>query len=476
MSTGVGELSTGIGELFRLRSGVHRATTESGRVHLIHWPRLESLGVLPDVQRAALDRLSDGRFGLDELRAEGSGHEVDALVDRLRSGGWLRVTVTTADGPSHTLEPVGVPDRKSGGEPPSPARLSPYAVLTPNAGELVLAVPGADCDVRLHDPRAVAVVSRLAQGAEPGELAGDLELDVVGRLLADLAHAGVLDGEPDGGSGAAADELRSRQWSPHELWFHAHSRLSGRRTLGEDIGKTGRFDGVADPLPPLREPAGPSIALHRPDLDALRAEDPPLTAVLEDRASVRTYDDDHPLTLRQLGEFLYRCTSTREKVTPDGVEFLGRPYPSGGASYELELYPLVHRVDGLDPGLYRYDQGGHRLERVDADPAALRRISGVNQTLQDMSEPPQVLLLLTARFGRTMWKYEAFAYALILKHVGILFQVMYLVATAMELSACAVGTGDSEEFAAATGLDPLTEGTVGEFMLGSRPAPERNAQ
>lgn len=464
-------MNAGIVERFRLRPGVHAATAESGQVHLIHWPRVEALGVLSHAQRAMLDRLSVRDCALDELRTEDSAPPAERLVDRLRSAGWLQITVATQDGPLHTLEPLREPDGKPPDDHASPARLSPYAVLTPNAGHLVLAVPGASCDVRLHDARVVALVSRLVEGSDPLDLVGDLESAVVRRVLGDLAWAGVLARGSGATPGPAPDALRERQWSSHELWFHAHSRLSSRRTLGEDIGKTARFEGVAEPLPAVKELSEPGIVLHRPDLDALRGSDPSLTAVLEDRVSDRTYDEDHPLTVRQLGDFLYRCSSTREKVTRDGVAFLGRPYPSGGASYELELYPLVQRVDGLGSGLYRYDQDGHRLERVDADPAVLRRISGVNQTLQDMPEPPQVLILISARFGRVMWKYEAFAYALILKHVGVLFQVMYLVATAMGLSACAVGTGDSEEFAVATGIDPRIEGTVGEFMLGSRHAP-----
>jgi hypothetical protein len=40
----------------------------------------------------------------------------------------------------------------------------------------------------------------------------------------------------------------------------------------------------------------------------------------------------------------------------------------------------------------------------------------------------------------------------------------------MGLAPCALGAGDPAVFAEATGLDPLIEGTVGEFILGSRPA------
>jgi len=87
-----------------------------------------------------------------------------------------------------------------------------------------------------------------------------------------------------------------------------------------------------------------------------------------------------------------------------------------------------------------------------------------------MATPPQVSILVAARFGRAMWKYESMAYALILKHVGVLYEALYLTATAMGLACCALGGGNSQAFAGATGLAPHLEGSVGEFVVGSRPA------
>lgn len=70
---------------------------------------------------------------------------------------------------------------------------------------------------------------------------------------------------------------------------------------------------------------------------------------------------------------------------------------------------------------------------------------------------------------RLSWKYASIAYAVILKDVGVLLQNMYLVATAMGLAPCALGSGDSDLFAKAAGIDYLVEASVGESMLG-RPA------
>src|SRR5262249_59793777 len=84
----------------------------------------------------------------------------------------------------------------------------------------------------------------------------------------------------------------------------------------------------------------------------------------------------------------------------------------------------------------------------------------------------QVLLILAARFARVAWKYESIAYALTLKHVGVVFQTMYLAATAMGLGPCAVGGGDADLFARAAGTDYCAGTSVGGVLLGSqRPGP-----
>jgi SagB-type dehydrogenase family enzyme len=80
----------------------------------------------------------------------------------------------------------------------------------------------------------------------------------------------------------------------------------------------------------------------------------------------------------------------------------------------------------------------------------------------------QVLLILAARFPRLAWKYESIAYALTLKHVGVVYQTMYLAATALGLAPCALGGGDADLFSRAAGTDYWAETSVGEFLLGSQ--------
>jgi SagB-type dehydrogenase family enzyme len=199
---------------------------------------------------------------------------------------------------------------------------------------------------------------------------------------------------------------------------------------------------------------------------------------VEARRSLRAYGDQ-PVTTRQLGEFLYRVARVKslrqvEVETPHGpvtFDMAARPFPSGGSLYELEFYLAVQACDGLDPGLYRYHPQLHRLAKICDETAE------VNHLIHDASSSAaipeasvQVVVILTARFSRLTWKYSSIAYALILKHVGVVYQTMYLTATAMGLAPCALGGGDSDLFARASGVDYYDESSVGEFLLGSRPA------
>jgi SagB-type dehydrogenase family enzyme len=221
------------------------------------------------------------------------------------------------------------------------------------------------------------------------------------------------------------------------------------------------------PALPAAKP-GPRIELPRPDLEVTARADPPFTEVLERRRSVREHDETEPITLAQLGELLYRSARIRRVFTSgDGQEVADRPYPSGGALHELEIYPLITRCRGAQPGLWHYAAADHALEHV-ADPSqatgalvAAARAAGV------MATNPQVVLIVAARFGRVMWKYDVMGYALLLKHVGVLYQTIYLVGTAMGLAVCGLGGGDASDFAVASGLGYHAEGSVGELVVGT---------
>jgi SagB-type dehydrogenase family enzyme len=448
---------------FAFRAGVTCLTTPAGAV-LLNPPRSEKLTRLTPGQRQALKALNLGPATIAELAGLPGGDEVGTLISRLDAGGWLKVAVRRDDGTAlYSILPCGQP-------PPQPATLSPrsavlskFAVLHRDSDGLVLENPLSWCDVRIHDPRLLV----LLDGADAGE--SGLPTGVASQFIEDLQRCGMLVA-----AGGEDRDFDAHSWSAPDLWFHRRSTLGQRNVTWDHFGPTkwakGRF-----PQPPARRTSYPGepIALPAPDLAAKRAQDPTLTAVLEDRVSTRTFDDTHPITIEQLGELLYRTARTRgTQPVGDGEELLSRPYPSGGGIYELELYPVVRNVAGLEPGMYHYDSFDHALRPVaDSDSKAVSQLTKPASATLTGGAEPQLLIVMAARGGRIMWTYEQIAYSAILKDVGVLMQTIYLAATAMGLGACAQGFSDTTAFATTTGVDELQECSVGSIIVGSIAAP-----
>jgi oxazoline/thiazoline dehydrogenase len=106
-------------------------------------------------------------------------------------------------------------------------------------------------------------------------------------------------------------------------------------------------------LPALPPPRGVTI-VELPEVDARegRAAHASFADVLERRRSIRQHAAE-PIDLYELGEFLYRSARVRRIIARDdngGIPYdaTERPYPSGGSTYDLELYVFANRCAGLE--------------------------------------------------------------------------------------------------------------------------------
>jgi SagB-type dehydrogenase family enzyme len=414
----------------------------------------------------ALARLADGGASEEALRDEVGDTALLSLVGVLRAleaNGLLRYRLMLGGRPLATLSATA-PGFRFEADPPlvrDALKLSRFACIDVERDVPRLRSPLGRAEVELEDESAASVALALARPRTFDELAaraGGLEPALLEGLLVLLHNAAAL---------AGADDA-APWWELHDLVFHMRSRR-GRHDA--PYGGTYRHDGrTPPPLPKPRANGAAGIALTRPDLDALRRSDPPFTAVLEQRRSSRAYGHD-PLSLGELGELLYRAARYQAVVPGEETDIAFRPSPSGGALQELELYPAVARCDGLEPGIYHYRPHEHELTPVAGATPTLRRLLDEAWWTANRESPLQVCLIVTARCGRVFWKYESMAYALVLKNLGALYATLNLVATAMGLASTALGGGNSELFARATGLDPLEEPAVGEFLVGSRGEP-----
>ena len=464
----------GRSELWSLREDVRVSpVSEEGPVRLrSQWGDVTIERPSP-VVREALRRMRLGPVSLENVigpehgATEISRARLYAVLDRIqplviRTLGFetgqplLSVVPLT---PQARFHPVPLP-------PDAQVRLSTFAQLRTDGREYRLESPLSLHRVQLHRSEALWLIGRLGR---PTTVSGDAWMplaDISAEVLAYLAAAGMM---------AGTDEPEGTGWSPADLMFHTRS-TTGRHDnafgITYPLGRAGSPEPVVKP-----GRAGPGIALHRPRWEDLSA-DPPLAIAMEGRRSTRVHGAE-PVTADELGDLLYRTARVRALVTPDDdgpqapegpdPRLSDRPYPGGGACYELELYVTVGRCTGLARGVYHYDPFGHRLEPLNSDAAIVDDLLSSAAERATMDVPPQLLITLTARFRRISWKYEGMAYATVLKDVGVLFQSLYLVCTAMRLAPCALGSVRADATARAFGTDWLLEPSVGQFILGRVP-------
>ena len=342
--------------------------------------------------------------------------------------------------------------------------LSRFAHIRTLAATLVLETPLGVGTMHILHPAALAALGDLAAGAEAGTLIERAEEPADMYAFLELLLSNAAAGPASEGGAAEQDEtLAMRQWEFHDLVFHGRSRLG--RHDGQ-MGATFRFLDRMEPTPCLPDRSFPTT-ISFPSPSRPPRLDSDLVSLLSRRASVREHGQV-PITIRELGEFLYHTARVVDVVPGPQGPFTTRPYPNGGASYELEIYLVVDRCLGLSPGFYYYDGAEHGLALLGSPNADTEALLDEAYISSGQTCRPQVLLALASRFQRVSWKYAGIAYATTLKNVGALYATMYLVATAMGLAPCALGVGDSERFSRLAGTDRYTESTVGEFMIGSR--------
>jgi SagB-type dehydrogenase family enzyme len=110
---------------------------------------------------------------------------------------------------------------------------------------------------------------------------------------------------------------------------------------------------------------------------------------------------------------------------------------SARALYPLEVYLIAGDVDGLPPGVYRYQPRNHELQVVRrGDPRSALAAAAVGQ---NWFRRAAAVLVIAGVYDRTAQKYGARAPRYVHIEVGHAAQSVYLQATALELGTVFVG-------------------------------------
>jgi SagB-type dehydrogenase family enzyme len=276
-----------------------------------------------------------------------------------------------------------------------------------------------------------STVAEMLSGVEPGKR------EAVRLMLATLAETGVLDvsGRPMG---------RFLHWATKKGVLPAGG-LEHEGVL--DLATDGSY---------REHPQAPQVPLSESVPDRLRA----FHRLTRSRRSRRDYRGTG-LRRDEFDALLSTACGVTGAMPWEGREVRLRAYPSSGALYAVEIYPVVFRVEGLGAAVYHYRAVENVLElvRPGLDPARL-----VNAALpmeREMVAGSAVMFCLAGCFRRHERKYGEGGYRMLVAESGHISQNLVLAATALGLSARPFGGVFDDLLNQDLGLDGIDE----QFLL-----------
>jgi SagB-type dehydrogenase family enzyme len=177
-------------------------------------------------------------------------------------------------------------------------------------------------------------------------------------------------------------------------------------------------------------PDASRIAISQSVPDRLRS----FHALTRSRRSSRDYGG-RALDRGDFDALLHTACGVTGALPWAGREVKLRAYPSSGALYAVDIYPVVFRVEGLEPAVYHYRASEHVLEvvRPGLDPSIV--VGAALPVERDMVAGVAALFCLTGCFPRHERKYGQGGYRMLVAEAGHISQNLILAATALGLSA-----------------------------------------
>ena len=152
-----------------------------------------------------------------------------------------------------------------------------------------------------------------------------------------------------------------------------------------------------------------------------------LEECMQKRRSIRNFENKE-LTVQQISNLLWLAQGITDTI--NGF----RAAPSAGATYPLEIF--IAKNDGV----FHYIPDGHKLKKeIDGD---LRKEIARAALNQMFIADAGIVIVITAVFSRTAWRYGERAYRYINNEVGHCAQNIHLEAVALGLGSVPVGAFD----------------------------------
>ncbi|HET7108574.1 MAG TPA: SagB family peptide dehydrogenase [Candidatus Acidoferrum sp.] len=323
------------------------------------------------------------------------------------------------------------------------------------------------------DPLVSSILHYCGEWRELSEIAAFLssyDESSILKTLGQLCKNGVLERSDEKQDPRVAAMQGWAGWNPAAGFFHFSTKDTAYSPdpmmAFAELKRRAKHDAM--PLP-LKSYAG----APRTRLPAARGTGE-FAEVLRGRRTWRKFGAE-PVRLEALAESLALTFGIQDWVDAPG---LGRAAmktsPSGGALHPIEAYVLAQRVRGLKSGIYHYDAERHELEWIGKGIA--RRSVERNLGNQWWFARGAFLVLMTAVFGRTQWKYDfPRAYRAILLEAGHLCQTFCLTATWRGLAPFCTMAQTDTKWEKWLGIDGVRESIIYVAGAGTLPGEVRDA-
>lgn len=214
-------------------------------------------------------------------------------------------------------------------------------------------------------------------------------------------------------------------------------------------------------VPPLfSEKQGPLIDLPAPNLEML--DQVSLLSTFKKRKTCRHFSGE-AIALENLSTLLFASFGlihgdswSESKNASLKIIGMRKSAPASGGMHAEELYVVVYRVNGLNPGIYHYRPQDHKLTLIQSGNFEEKIIS-INYK-QFYSRGLACGVYLTSRFDKLWWKYKhSKSYKIALLDLGHASQNFLLSATALNLQTWLTGAFEEREVCDLLQLEGIQE-------------------
>lgn len=344
-------------------------------------------------------------------------------------------------------------------------RRSPYLVCHWRGGRMV--IENYATNTRVTASPVTCQLLNLFESWQPAAILAERFPGVtamsLARAVASLVRHRLLE-RSDAPSEAQPSLGGWRFWNPAAGFFHFSTKDAHSPIEPDVSARALRRRAGSSPMPPaIKEyPRAPKVRLPAPDTAG------ELARVLQQRRTWRQFARRR-IEAADLATLLALSFGVQRWLDVPGLGRLAlKTSPSGGSRHPIEAYVMCLRVKGVERGLYHYNAATHDLELLRRGARATDLVRYLNG--QWWFRDAAAVVLMTAAFERTWWKYPApRAYRVVLLEAGHVCQTFCLVATKLDLAPfCTMALADSR-IERDLGVDGITESVLYAAGVGTRP-------